>query len=87
MNKFKFNQHEITINRPNQSVLEAIEEAGHFVPSDCLSGRCNFCLLRLLKGDLSDASQYGLSEKQIRKGLFKSCVAKAKDFIICNDKF
>lgn len=85
MNTFIFNEYEISIDRINQTVLEAIEEAGHFVPSDCRSGKCNFCLLKLTEGQLTESSQYGLSEKQVQKGLFKSCVTKANNSIECND--
>lgn len=87
MNSFQFNEHTISFTDRKQSILEAIEEHGLYVPSSCLSGRCNFCLLQLEKGSVNESSQYGLSEKQLKKRLFKSCVAKVENNINCNDRF
>lgn len=86
MSRLIFNGVEIPISRKNQTVLEAIEEFGFFVPSSCLSGRCNFCLLKLEGGEVCSSSQYNLSEKRLKKKMFKSCVAKAQGNIVCNDK-
>ena len=63
-----------------------LELAGQYIPSDGLSGHCNFCLLRILEGHVCSSSQYGLSQKQIDKRLFKSCVAKVNNSIDCDDQ-
>lgn len=86
MNSFKFNGHTISFSDHKQSILDAIEEHGFYVPSSCLSGRCNFCLLQVEKGSVNESSQYGLSEKQLKKRLFKSCVAKVENDLECNDE-
>ena len=86
MNKFIYNDHEILFLNSKSSILDCLEEAGHYVPSDCRSGRCNFCLLKVISGKVSSSSQYGLAQSQLDRGLFKSCVAKVNNTIICNDQ-
>lgn len=86
MSSFLFNNKKVTYLTKDQTVLSALEEAGFYVPSDCLSGRCNFCLLKIESGVINENSQYNLSKTQVNKGLFKSCVASVDPTIICNDK-
>ena len=86
MKKFIYNDNVVLFMSNDSSVLESLELAGYYVPSDCLSGRCNFCLLKLLEGQVCSSSQYGLNQKQIDRGLFKSCVAKPNSSIVCNDQ-
>lgn len=64
----------------------SLELAGQYIPSNSQSGHCNFCLLRILEGHVCSSSQYGLSQKQIDKGLFKSCVPKGNNSIVCDDQ-
>ncbi len=87
MSIFKFNNQIVPYRNSEQTVLEALEESGFYIPSSCLSGRCNFCLLQLDNGEVNESSQYNLSEKILKRSLFKSCVAKANNSIQCNDKY
>ena len=59
--------------RPGQSVLEALEQAGHRVPSGCRSGACQACLLHADDSEATTAAQAGLSPAQRLTGLFLSC--------------
>jgi ferredoxin len=86
MKKFVYNDNDVLFMSNDPSVLESLELAGHYAPSDCLSGHCNFCLLKLLEGQVCSSSQHGLSQKQIGRGLLKSCVAKVNSSIVCNDQ-
>jgi ferredoxin len=35
-----------------QSVLQAMEEAGLYAPSDCLRGECGTCAVRIVEGEV-----------------------------------
>lgn len=58
--------------KENQSVLEALEQAGFAVPNSCRKGVCQSCLLQA-DGSVPVMSQQGLRRQQVGQGYFLAC--------------
>lgn len=67
----------ITIKvEPDQSIVRAIELAGHRVPTSCLSGLCGACKVDYLEGEV-DHQDFILSDEEKSRCL-TTCVSRAK---------
>jgi ferredoxin-NADP reductase/DMSO/TMAO reductase YedYZ heme-binding membrane subunit len=62
---------------PEQTVLEAAEEAGVEIPFECRSGICGQCKTRLLAGRVTMAVQDALTAVDRARGLILACQAHA----------
>lgn len=62
----------IKIN-PNQSVLEALTDAGIDIPNSCHAGACQSCKLQAMDGELPAQAQQGLNGAEKQLGYFLSC--------------
>lgn len=60
---------------PEQSVLDALLNAGETIPHSCKSGACQSCMLRALKGSPPEGSQAGLKATHAQTNHFLSCIA------------
>lgn len=61
---------------PNQSIVRAIELAGHRVPTSCLSGLCGACKVEYLEGEV-DHQDYILSDEE-KTHCLTVCCSRAK---------
>lgn len=61
---------------PEQTIVRAIELAGHRIPTSCLSGLCGSCKVNYLEGEV-DHQDYILSEEEKRTCL-TTCVSRCK---------
>lgn len=62
-----------------ESVLDALERAGHRVPSSCRSGVCQTCLVRAVGDAPAPAAQAGLKDTLTAQGYFLACRAEPAD--------
>ncbi len=62
----------------DEYILDALQEAGHELPSSCLQGWCLTCTARLLAGevDQSDATRYYPEDREA--GFVLLCTAKPR---------
>jgi CDP-4-dehydro-6-deoxyglucose reductase len=58
---------------PGQSILEALEAAGHSMPSSCRAGVCQTCTLQVTEGPVPPGAQEGLSPADRARGHVLSC--------------
>ncbi len=65
--------------KPDQTVLEALIEAGHSIPNSCRAGICQACKMQALDGSLPTEAQSGLLPAQLQDGLFLACCCKPKN--------
>ena len=63
---------------PNQTLLEAMMEAGHQVPFSCSSGACASCMAHLDDGEVTMEFAPALDQDEIDDGFILTCQAKAK---------
>lgn len=61
---------------PDQTIVRALEVAGHRVPTSCLSGLCGACKVEVLEGEV-DHQDYILSDEE-RTHCMTTCVSRAK---------
>jgi ferredoxin-NADP reductase len=61
---------------PNQTIVRAIELAGHRVPTSCLSGLCGSCKVNYLQGDV-EHNDYILSDEEKSRCL-TVCVSRSR---------
>lgn len=61
---------------PDQTIVRALELAGHRIPTSCLSGLCGTCKVDYLEGDV-DHQDYILSDEE-KKYCLTACVSRAK---------
>jgi len=57
-------------------ILEAAEDAGLKLPSECNGGSCSSCAARLISGKINQDSQAYLNDEQVAAGWVLLCVAK-----------
>lgn len=69
--------------QPDQTIVRAIELAGHRVPTSCLSGLCGACKVNYLEGEV-DHQDYILSEDE-RQRCMTLCVSRAKSPLLVLD--
>lgn len=69
--------------QPEQSIVRALELAGHRVPTSCLSGLCGSCKVGYLEGEV-DHLDYILSDEEKRSCL-TVCVSRATSPVLVLD--
>jgi vanillate O-demethylase ferredoxin subunit len=67
----------------DQTIVRAIELAGHRVPTSCLSGLCGACKVPYLEGEV-DHQDYILNEEE-RQRCLTVCVSRAKSPLLVLD--
>ena len=68
----------------NESVLEALENAGHAIPYGCRGGVCQSCLMQAAPQDtLPESAQAGLKQTQKAENFFLSCSCFPESKISC----
>lgn len=68
---------------PEQSIVRALELAGHRVPTSCLSGLCGACKVNYLDGEV-DHQDYILSDDE-KRSCMTVCVSRAKSEVLVLD--
>lgn len=68
---------------PDQSIVRAIELAGHRVPTSCLSGLCGSCKVDYLEGEV-EHNDYILSDEEKTRCL-TLCVSRARSRLLILD--
>ena len=68
---------------PDQSIVRAIELAGHRVPTSCLSGLCGSCKVDYLEGEV-EHNDYILSDEEKTRCL-TLCVSRARSPMLVID--
>ncbi len=68
---------------PDQSIVRAIELAGHRVPTSCLSGLCGSCKVEYLEGDV-EHNDYILSDEE-KTHCLTLCVSRARSPMLVID--
>jgi phthalate 4,5-dioxygenase reductase subunit len=63
----------------HQSILEALREHGHFVPSSCESGTCGSCKTRFISGDV-EHRDFVLNDDEKRHHIMV-CTSRAKGIL------
>jgi len=61
---------------PEQTIVRALEVAGHRVPTSCLSGLCGSCKVEYLEGEV-DHQDYILSDEE-KTHCLTTCVSRAR---------
>ena len=56
-----------------ESVLECLQRNGVPIPSSCLSGICQSCMMRSVQGEPPEAAQKGLKDTWRSQGFFLAC--------------
>ena len=69
--------------RPDQTIVRALELAGHRIPTSCLSGLCGSCKVNYLEGEV-DHQDYILSDEE-KKHCMTACVSRAKSRLLVLD--
>lgn len=69
--------------KTNQSLSDALTEAGISIPTSCVSGLCGTCRIGYLSGDV-DHQDYILSSEDQEKFL-TACVSRARDGVLVLD--
>ena len=68
---------------PDQTIVRAIELAGHRVPTSCLSGLCGSCKVDYLEGEV-EHNDYILSDEEKTRCL-TLCVSRSRSPILVLD--
>jgi len=63
----------------HQSILEALRQCGHFVPSSCESGTCGSCKTRFVSGDVTHRD-FVLNDDEKRDHIMV-CISRAKGLL------
>tara|TARA_B110000858_G_C17809687_1_gene480421 strand:+ start:8824 stop:9792 length:969 start_codon:yes stop_codon:yes gene_type:complete len=62
-----------------ESVLECLHRNGVPIPSSCLSGVCQSCMMRNVQGELPEAAQKGLKDTWRSQGFFLACQCRTDE--------
>ncbi|CAI8187686.1 MAG: Ferredoxin [Methanobacteriota archaeon] len=62
-----------------ETLLEAACKAGLDIPSNCISGTCGTCMMRLVSGEVDglDPLPPGLDEEIVSEGAILTCIGRA----------
>lgn len=82
MTEVRFGDHCVEL-RPGESVLDALERDQAPVPSSCRAGACQFCMLRLVEGEVPKSCQEGLKPALRQTGHFLSCICRPMVSLRC----
>ena len=63
--------------RPDQTILEAVEEIGVTVPASCRNGTCGTCATKVLAGTPEHRDRALTAAERDRAGLMCICVSRA----------
>lgn len=63
-----------------QTLLEALNENGHEVPSSCEHGICGTCLVKYIGG--TPLHRDGVLNDETRKSMIATCISRAKDRLV-----
>lgn len=70
------NRDRITISvSENQTILEAVEQAGMRLPVGCRYGACITCAAKLIQGEVDQTQQRCLKPAQLATGFVLLCIA------------
>ncbi|MBD2120450.1 2Fe-2S iron-sulfur cluster binding domain-containing protein [Trichocoleus sp. FACHB-262] len=70
------NRDRVTLEVPeNQTILEALEQAGIQLPVGCRYGACVTCAAKLLQGEIDQTQQQCLKPAQLAAGFVLLCIA------------
>ncbi len=64
--------------RPDQSILQALQEAGHEVPFSCSQGVCGTCLTPVLAGQPDHWDMYLTPEEQAQGNVIMVCCSRSQ---------
>ena len=62
-----------------ESVLECLHRNGIAIPSSCLSGVCQSCMMRSVQGDPPEVAQKGLKDTWRSQGFFLACQCRTDE--------
>jgi vanillate O-demethylase ferredoxin subunit len=62
----------------DQSVTQALEGAGVFVPTSCEQGVCGTCITALLEGEADHRDQFLSEDERAAQDLFTPCCSRAR---------
>jgi vanillate O-demethylase ferredoxin subunit len=74
----------ITVGK-EQSVLDALREAGVAIATSCEQGVCGTCLTRVLAGEPEHWDMYLSIEEQAAKDQFLPCCSRSKSALLVLD--
>lgn len=66
--------HQVEV-KPDQTILDAILDAGIDAPYSCEGGFCTSCKAKLLEGEATMSNNETLYEDEVKEGYILSCVA------------
>jgi ring-1,2-phenylacetyl-CoA epoxidase subunit PaaE len=70
-----FGQQKEVVVKPDQTILDAAQDAGLDPPYSCTVGVCTTCRARLKSGKASMDEREGLSDAEIEEGFILTCQA------------
>lgn len=59
--------------KKGDTVLEALEAAGHDIPNSCRAGMCQACIMTVVSGDPGEEAQETLDSDQVKDKQFLAC--------------
>jgi vanillate O-demethylase ferredoxin subunit len=68
-----------------QSILSALQDAGHEVPFSCSQGVCGTCITRVLEGECDHRDMYLTDDEKARHDQFLPCCSRARSPLLVLD--
>ena len=66
----------------DQTILEAAEQYGIYIPSRCRAGVCTMCLCKKIEGNVLYALEPVLTQKEQTQGWIFPCLAYATSHLV-----
>lgn len=66
------------LNDPDNTVLDAAQNAGHELPFSCAGGMCATCRCKLVEGEVEMATNYALEPWELKAGYVLACQSRPK---------